>query len=287
MHSPLIDTAWLTANLGRPELRILDCSVLMRTAPDGSYSFAPAREEWHAAHIPGSQFVDVLGELADPRSPLPMMMPPAHELAATLERYGVGDGTTVVLYDRGNHAWAARVWWMLRACGFDTAAVLDGGWQKWVAEGRATAAAATATAPAPARFTPRPRPELFVDRATVQAALGAGDVTLVNALSPEEHRGEAKTRLPRAGRIPGSRNVHCQALVDPLTHAYRPVEELRAIFAAADALGGERTVTYCGGGIAASSDALALTLLGVANVAIYDGSLSEWAADPTLPLERG
>jgi thiosulfate/3-mercaptopyruvate sulfurtransferase len=285
MHGPLIDTDWLAANLLRADLRILDCSVLMRTAPDGTYGFAPARDEWLGAHIPGSQFVDVLAELADRRSPLPMMMPPADELADALEPYGVGDDTVVVLYDRGNHAWAARVWWMLRAAGFDAASVLDGGWQKWLAEGRPTSI--DRARPPPARFTPRPRPELFVDRAAVQAALERGGVMLVNALSPEEHRGEAKTRLPRAGRIPGSRNVHCQALIDPVSHTYRPADELRGIFAAAGVLGAERTVTYCGGGIAASSDALALTLLGVPNVAIYDGSLSEWAADPTLPLERG
>lgn len=285
MTTPLVGTDWLAAHLERSELRILDCSVLMRTAPDGTYGFAAARDEWAAEHIPRSQFIDVLGELADRDNPLPMMMPPVAEVAATMARYGVGDGTRVVLYDRGNHAWAARVWWMLRACGFDAASVLDGGWQKWLAEQRPTSTEPTRHAPA--QFVPRPRAELFVDRATVRAALDQTDVVLVNALSPEEHRGEAKTRLPRAGRIPGSRNVHCQALIDPTTKAYRPREELREIFAAAGALGAARTVTYCGGGIAASSDALALTLLGVPSVAIYDGSLSEWAADPSLPLERG
>lgn len=285
MPSPLIDTNRLAAELHRPELRILDCSVLMRTAPDGTYGFAPAREEWGAAHIPGSQFIDVLGELADRRSSLPMMMPPADDVAAALEPYGIGDDTVVVLYDRGNHAWAARVWWMLRAAGFDAASVLDGGWQKWIAEGRPTTAEVKRYPPA--RFTPRPRPDVFVDRSAVQSGLDRPDVVLVNALSPEEHRGEAKTRLPRAGRIPGSRNVHCQTLIDPTTKAYRPIAELREIFAAAGALGATRTVTYCGGGIAASSDALALTLIGVPNVAIYDGSLSEWAADPSLPLQRG
>lgn len=285
MTSPLVGTAWLGANLDRPDLRILDCSVVMRTAVDGTYTFAPAREEWEAAHIPGGAFVDVLGELCDKASPLPMMMPPVQTFADVMERLGVGEGSYVVLYDRSNHAWAARVWWMLRACGFDAAAVLDGGFRKWHDEGRPTSRE-PARYPR-GRFVPRPRPELFVGRDTVLAALDRPDVVLVNALSPEDHRGDAVTRRPRSGRIPGSRNVYCQSLLDPKTNAFRPIEELEQLFAAAGALGAAQTITYCGAGIAASSDALALTLLGAPNVAVYDGSLAEWAADPELPLERG
>jgi thiosulfate/3-mercaptopyruvate sulfurtransferase len=283
--SPLVSTAWLADTATRPDLRILDCSVVMRTAPDGTYSFVAGRDEWNAAHIPGSVFLDVLAELADKTSTLPMMMPPAAVFAAAMEQHGVGEGTHVVLYDRGNHAWATRVWWMLKACGFDSASVLDGGFKKWLAEGRPTS---REPVPYPrGRFVLRPRPELFVGRDEVLAALERRDTVLINALSPEEHRGEAKTRLPRAGRIPGSSNVHCQALLDPVTNAYRPREQLEELFAAAGALGAERTVTYCGGGIAATSDAFALALLGVQNVAVYDGSLAEWTADPELPLERG
>lgn len=285
MPSPLVSTAWLEANLDRADLRILDCSVLMRTSADGTSAFTAAREEWSAAHVPGSVFVDVLGELCDKTSTLPMMMPPVAAFAGAMSQLGVGEGTSAVLYDRSNNAWAARVWWMLRACGFDAAAVLDGGWRKWLAEGRPTSRE-PARYPV-ARFVPRPRPELFADRAAVLAALEQPGVVLVNALSPEDHRGEAATRRPRAGRIPGSRNVYCQTLLDPKTNAFRPLEELRELFAAAGAIGAERTVTYCGGGIAASADALALTLLGAPNVAVYDGSLAEWSADPGLPIERG
>jgi thiosulfate/3-mercaptopyruvate sulfurtransferase len=285
MSSPLVTTAWLAANLGRTDLRILDCAVTMRTHPDGTYGFVPGRDEWLAGHVPGSDFVDVMGELSAQTSPLPLMMPPAAEFAATMERYGVGVGTHVVLYDRGNHAWAARVWWMLRACGFDAAQVLDGGWQKWAAEGRPVS-----TAPATyarGTFAPHVRTELFATKDEVLAALGRPDVTLVNALSPEEHRGTAATRLPRSGRIPGSRNVFVQTLTDPDSKAYKTKTELEALFVAAGALGAQRTIVYCGAGIAASSDALALTLLGTPNVAVYDGSLSEWTADAALPMERG
>lgn len=285
MSSPLVSTAWLEANLGRMDLRILDCSVTMRTAADGTYSFVAGRDEWATAHIPGSVFVDVMADLSAKDATLPLMMPTAALFAATLERHGVGNDTEVVLYDRGNHAWAARVWWMLRACGLDSASVLDGGWQKWAAEQR-PASAEPSSYPR-GTFVPRARTELFAHKQEVRDALQRTDVTIINALSPEEYRGTATTRFPRAGRIPGSRNVYCQTLIDPTTKAYRTRDELERLFTEAGVLGAQRTIVYCGAGIAASSDALALTVLGVADVAVYDGSLAEWTADPALPMERG
>jgi thiosulfate/3-mercaptopyruvate sulfurtransferase len=284
MISPLVSTDWLAAHLDRPQLRVLDCSVIMKIEPNGTYSFVGGGDEWAAAHIPGSAYIDPRSELAVSNAPFANTAPPLAQLAATFERYGVGDGTEVVLYDRGNHAWATRVFWLLRACGFDSAGVLNGGWQKWVAERRPTSTVSPRHARG--RFTLRPRPEVFADKATVLAALDEPGTTLVNALSPDEHRGTAPTKLSRAGRIPGSCNVYCQTLVDPVTKEYKPLEELRAMFAAAGALDGARAITYCGGGIAATSDAFVLALLGVGDVAVYDGSLAEWTADPELPMER-
>jgi thiosulfate/3-mercaptopyruvate sulfurtransferase len=285
LPSQLVSTDWLAAHLGEPQLRILDCSVVMRATADGSYTFVGGREEWEEAHIPGSVFVDVLKELAATDTPLPMMMPSPEAFAATMAGYGVGAGTEVVLYDRSNHAWAARVWWMLRACGLDSAAVLDGGWQKWAGEGRPMSTETT-TYPR-GEFVPRLRPELLATKAQVRDALDEPAVRIVNSLSPEEHRGTAPTRFPRAGRIAGSCNVYCQTLVDPVTKTYLPKAKLREMFEKAGVLEGERVITYCGAGIAASSDAFALTLLGAEQVAVYDGSLAEWTADPSLPMETG
>jgi thiosulfate/3-mercaptopyruvate sulfurtransferase len=282
MPSPLVETDWLAENLESGDLHVIDCSVVMKLTDDGGYAFIGGRDEWIAGHIPGSTFIDVLADLADTESPLPMMMPSSDAFAAVMSAAGVSDGTRVVVYDRSNHAWAARVWWMLRANGFDTAAVLNGGWQKWVAEQRPVATRPTRRAPG--RFSPAPRAELFASKTDVLEAIGDGSCAIVNSLSPDEHAGRTG-RFPRKGRIAGSVNVYCQELIDPATHAYLPKEVLHRKFHAAGAIGPTRTITYCGAGIAASSDALALTLLGVDNVAVYDGSLAEWTADPALPME--
>ena len=282
---PLVGTGWLAGELGAADLRVLDCSVTMHHHDDGSYSFSSGLDKWQRQHIPGSVHADVLQALSDPAQAIGLMMPPPAALAEIMATHlGVGDGTRVVLYDDSNHAWAARVWWMLRCCGFDHAAVLDGGLQKWLAEGRPVT-----TTPAdypPATFTVRPRPQLMAGKEDVQSQLGKAGVTLIHALSPEAFSGKVSL-FPRPGRIPGSRNVFCQALVDTDSHALKDRDTLRELFRPSGALEAERVITYCGGGIAASADALALTLLGVRNVAVYDGSLSEWTADPTLPMETG
>ncbi len=283
LPGPLATTEWLATRLEDPGLRVLDCSVVMDFREDGSYFFSSGREGWAAGHVPGSQFADVLTELSDPADPLALMMPPMEDFAAAMAAYGVGRGTRVVCYDNGSHAWAARVWWMLRTAGFDAAAVLDGGWEKWRAEGRAVS---TEPAEYPrGDFTAHPRPELMATKQQVLASLHEEGVCIVNALSPESFSGEVQL-FPRPGRIPGSTNVYCQALVSPDDHAFIAKERIAEMFRAAGALDAERVIVYCGGGIAASSDALALTLLGHENVSVYDGSMSEWTADPDMPLER-
>jgi thiosulfate/3-mercaptopyruvate sulfurtransferase len=282
--TPLVTTAWLADNLHAADLRIIDCSVVMRTTDEVGYTFIGGAEEWRTGHVPGSVFVDVLTQLAAKDHPLPMMMPAPEEFAATMAALGVADESRVVLYDRSNHAWAARVWWMLRYCGFDRAAVLDGGWNKWSAEGMPTSTEAS-TYPV-GELTVNVRSRLFAAKQEVIAAMRASGICIVNSLSPEEHSG-ATSRFPRAGRIPGSTNVYCQSLVDTGTHAYLPRQALRERFDSAGALSSARVITYCGAGIAASSDALALTLLGHGDVAVYDGSLAEWTSDPDVPMETG
>lgn len=274
----LVSTSWLASQLGEPDLRILDCTVLLTPGPQG-YAVESGRPGWERSHIPGSAYADLAGDLSDPDSPLRFTLPSAERFAASMGALGVGDGHRVVLYDSRANMWAARVWWMLRAFGFDDAAVLDGGWRAWTSDGLPTSTEPPAWPPA--TFTARPRPGLFVDKDAVLDAVEHGGTCLVNALDRAQHRGETRP-YARAGHIPGSANVPAMELVDEATHRYRPLDELRELFA--DVAGRERIVTYCGGGIAASSDAFVLHLLGHRDVAVYDNSLSEWAADPDLPM---
>jgi thiosulfate/3-mercaptopyruvate sulfurtransferase len=278
----LVDTAWLDAHRDDADLRILDCSI--RFVPvDGGVRLESGQAAWAEGHIPGSGYADLLQDLSDRDTKLPMMMPQASQFADAMSRYGVGPGTRVVLYDAGGHTWATRVWWMLRAMGFDAAAVLDGGLAKWKAEGRPL----TGDPPRPSglRFVPQPRAGAFVDKQAVQAALGSR-VRLVNALSADEHAGRV-SRTPRPGRIPGSGNVPAPSLVDPATGAYRPLDALREQMQAAGALDAPEVIAYCGGGIAATSVAFTLLRLGASRVAVYDGSLVDWSSDPAMPMETG
>lgn len=282
----LVSTDWLAQRLDDPAVRVLECTVNLVPDPAQLAGFRvdSGRTAWAGGHIPGAGFVDLPTELSDRTSSLRFMMPPAAQFAEAMSGHGVGAGVRVVLYDRAVNMWAARVWWMLRAFGFDDAAVLDGGWKKWTVEQRPVGTDA-GTRPARA-FTPRAaRPDLFADKTAVLAGIDDGATCVLNALSAEQHRGGG-AHYGRPGRIRGSANVAARDLVDPATHAYLPADELRKRFAQVGALDAGRVITYCGGGIAASSDAFVLALLGRDNVAVYDASLSEWSADPTLPMER-
>lgn len=282
----IVSTEWLAANLADPALRIFDCTTYLHyeTGTGRPYSVGSGRADYQQAHIPGAGFLDLQGELSDASSRFNFTMPAPDDLAARFAARGIGQGTRVVLYSRKTMQWATRVWWMLRAVGFDDAAILDGGFDKWMAEGRPVEAGEHRYPPA--TLAARPRPGLFIGKEEVQAAIGDGAACTINALSPDLHRGE-NPRYGRPGRIPGSVNVPVAALVDAGTLTFRAPEEVAARFAEVGADPGKRILLYCGGGIAATLDAFLLHQLGHRDIAVYDASMSEWAKDETLPIERG
>lgn len=283
----IVETDWLEEHLEDSSLRILDCTVhlLYDNVPPGvPYRVKSGREDFDVGHIPGADFVDLQGELSTQDSPFSFTLPSSEHFAAAMGRHGVGDDTLVVLYSTTHPMWATRVWWMLRAFGFDQAAVLNGGFVKWQAEQRAVSTAAPTPQQA-ARFTPRPRSTLFTDKNEVLNSIGAPAVCTMNALSSESYRGE-NDRYGRRGRIPGSVSLPAGTLLEPASGTFRSAEELDGIFSSLSPRPkSERVIIHCGGGIAATLNAFLMYQLGYENLTVYDNSMSEWATDPSLPME--
>lgn len=276
----LVTAEWLKENLDDPDLVVLDCTVLIERTEDGGMRGVSGRANYEAGHIPTAGFADLTTDLADGDSPYGYAVPTPERFAAAMGALGVGNDSRVVLYDAYNSSWAARVWWMLRWVGFDRAAVLDGGLNAWKAAG-----GSLSTEPSPRQpgtLTPSMRPELIADKDEVLASLEQESIHLIDAMPNGHFRGEW-TMYDRPGHIPGAVNVPVTSLSDD-SGRFRPADELAAMFGSdLDS----RTITYCGGGIAASANAFIMTRLGFTDVAVYAASLQEWAADPANPMEIG
>ncbi|HET7882734.1 MAG TPA: sulfurtransferase [Acetobacteraceae bacterium] len=281
----LVETDWLAQNVNNPDVVVLDCTTHLIPDPKITYQVKPDRDGFEAGHIPNAQFVDMLRDVSDTSQQLRFMRQSPEDFAAAMRRFGVSNRTRVVSYSTANVQWATRLWWLLHEFGHDNAAVLNGGWQKWQHEGRAVE-----SGPAKARnagdFTVRQVRNLMVGKDEVLRAIGDGAVCTINALQPQQHAGTGGNAYGRPGRIAGSVNLPASHLLDPATNAFLPADELRSRFEAVGAMD-KRVINYCGGGIAASADALALIMLGHKDVKLYDASLSEWAKDPALPMETG
>jgi thiosulfate/3-mercaptopyruvate sulfurtransferase len=279
----LVETDWLAEHLD--DVVVLDCTTHLIPDPKITYVVKPGREDFDRGHIPAAQFCDVSRDVSDTAQKLNFMRPAPEEFAAAMRRFGISNTTRVVTYSTANAWWATRVWWLLREFGHDNAAVLNGGWQKWIAEGRATESGPAHPRPA-GDFVVQEVRNLMVGKEQVKAAIGDGGICTLNALLPAQHSGSGGNSYGRPGRIAGSVNVPAAHLVDPATNTFLSPDELRRRLGAVGALD-RPVIAYCGGGIAASADALILTMLGHTDVRIYDASLSEWAKDATLPMETG
>lgn len=283
----LISTEQLAHQLADPHLRLFDCTTYLQPTPPGSddpYVALPGNDTFQAAHIPGADFLDLQGEFSDQSTRLRFMMPSVSKLEAAFGQHGIDDTSRVVLYSIGTMMWATRFWWMLRALGFDNAAVLDGGFDKWKAEGRPLEKGPGKGYP-PAQFRARPRQGLFVDRERVQQAINASGMVTVNALGPQFHKGLEPSRYGRPGRVPGSVNVSAVTLVDAGARTFTSLDDAAAKFSAQGITPDKSVICYCGGGISATIDLFLLHQLGYDKLSLYDGSMGEWARDPALPIE--
>jgi thiosulfate/3-mercaptopyruvate sulfurtransferase len=283
----LIDAPALSRELGDPRLCVIDATAFLRREfADGPYSVESGREAYAKAHIPGAVFADIPGELSDPDSPFRFSLPTAEHFARAMGALGVGEESRVVTYAQESPLWATRLWWLLRYFGFDDVGVLDGGLTAWRRAGLALSSAPVNVTPA--RFTAKARTELLATKDDLIAVLGGEPACLVNALTPQAFKGLGPGAYSRPGRIPGSVSLPAQSLLDTETWRFRPRDELAEVLAGL--LGTDPAVpviAYCGGGISATVDIFALSMLGRDDIRLYDGSLTEWSADPQLPLELG
>ena len=285
--SPLVSAAELDAMLREGGVAVLDATVHFPPARfDGDYRPESGYDGWVSSHIPGSRHVDLMDVFSEREAALHFTRPSTEQLMSDLQSSGIEPGATIVIYDQGSTTWASRLWWVFRNAGIE-ARVLDGGLAEWTRCGFALASGDDVTHTSASKRWSVTDLGLWVDLPRV-ASLSAGEEagTLVCALAPEQYEGTEKTRYSRRGHIPSSVNLSAKSLLDTDSRML-PVEEVLSKSADVLPTAADPVVIYCGGGVSACLTALALIRGGYEDVKVYDGSLEEWTADPTLPMVVG
>jgi thiosulfate/3-mercaptopyruvate sulfurtransferase len=280
LPGPLVSTDWLAAHLGEPDLKVVDATFYL------PHLGRDARAEFEQAHVPGAVFFDI-DAIADRASPLPHMLPDAKAFADAVGALGIAAGDRVVAYGGRGLIASARVWWTFRVFGHDRVAVLDGGSAKWQKEGRPVEAGRGTARPQ--RFAATFRPELVADLDRMRAVLERRDAQVVDARSRGRFAATEPEIRPglRGGHIPGSRSLPYNELFRADDDAMLPVEDVSAAFARAGLDPGRPVVASCGSGVSAAVLALALFRLDRRDVAVYDGSWTEWGGRGDTPVATG
>jgi thiosulfate/3-mercaptopyruvate sulfurtransferase len=278
--SPLVSTAWLREHLHDGNLRIVDIRGHVRPASEPLPHYFNHRADYDQSHIPGAVFVDWVHEITDPDDPRHAKIAKPERYAEVMRRIGVGPETFVVAYDDAQGMFAARLWWSLNYYGHTRVGVLDGGWQKWVAEGGPV----TVDIPhvEPSKFEAHPNPALLRTGDEVLAKLDSASV--VDVRTPQEFAGEA-SRAARKGHIPGAVNVPRTSLVAP-DGTMLSKDDLRKKFAQAGVDDSQaEIITYCNSGVSSSYGLLALYVAGLGSGgSLYDGSWKDWGNDEAKPI---
>tara|TARA_B110000908_G_scaffold46279_1_gene56355 strand:+ start:1288 stop:2157 length:870 start_codon:yes stop_codon:yes gene_type:complete len=278
----LIDVNTLSQRLNDDNLRIFDTSVFLTPQQGGGYLVESGREKYQTAHIPGAGFIDLIKHWSNASSILNFTLPDEQRLGEVISEAGIGNSNEVILYSSGNLMWATRAWWLLHYAGHDNVKIVNGSFNAWQKAGLTTESG------------DKRYPESAFELATKHAVIANieeierglnGKICTINALDQSLYEGSGGFYYTRRGHIPGSKPMSYSSLL--CEQYFLPADDLEAHLNAQDALSSDRVITYCGGGIAATIDAFACKLMGQNNVAVYDGSMSEWVLDDSRPLTVG
>ena len=278
----LIDVNTLSQRLNDDNLRIFDTSVFLTPQQGGGYLVESGREKYQTAHIPGAWFIDLIKHWSNASSILNFTLPDEQRLGEVISEAGIGNSNEVILYSSGNLMWATRAWWLLHYAGHDNVKIVNGSFNAWREAGLTTESG------------DKRYPESAFELATKHAVIANieeierglnGKICTINALDQSLYEGSGGFYYTRRGHIPGSKPMSYSSLL--CEQYFLPADDLEAHLNAQDALSSDRVITYCGGGIAATIDAFACKLMGQNNVAVYDGSMSEWVLDDSRPLTVG
>jgi thiosulfate/3-mercaptopyruvate sulfurtransferase len=277
---PLVSTEWLAAHLGDPKVKLLDASFKLPGV------LPLPRDDYRGAHIPGAAFFDV-DVISNHGIALPHMFPSEGSFSDGVGALGVSNADTVVIYDAGGWVAGPRAWWMFLAFGHCDVRVLDGGLQKWRADGHGVESGEVF--PDFTTYSASFDPGFLRSRQQIIGNLDSRAEQLIDARPQPRFEGSVPEPRPglRAGHIPGSRSVPYANLFDPKTGAMKPLDELRKIFTAAGVALDKPIVTTCGSGVSALVLTLALYRLGVRGSALYDGSWAEWGQSDGPPVATG
>jgi thiosulfate/3-mercaptopyruvate sulfurtransferase len=276
---PLVSTEWLAANLGKPNVKVIDASFKMPGV------LPLPKDDFLAKHIPGAVFFDV-DAVSDHSNPLPHMFPSAEQFGRDVGALGIGNDDTVVVYDSGGWVAGPRAWWMFLSFGKDVR-ILNGGLKKWVAAGRKVESGEAS--PKPSTFTANFAARRVRNVQQLVANLSSRAEQVIDARANERYQGKVAEPRPglRSGHIPGSLSLPYNNLFNAATGEMKSLDELRAAFTGAGVKLESPIVTSCGSGVSAAVLTLALYRLGVENPALYDGSWTEWGAADGPPIATG
>ena len=280
----LVNTSWLQENLSDENVKVFDVTTVLTPDPEQRYLLKSGRDTYEQSHIPGAGFLDLQNDYSDPSSALRFTLPTESAFSAAAAANGISSNNHLVFYSTNKVMWSTRMWWMFRVFGHKKVSVLDGGFARWKKEGRLLDSGPFK--PTRGRYAARLINQHVADKADVMAAIEADNSCILHALGHQQFTG-LTNNYDRPGHIKNSKNIPWTELLDA-EECFLPAEQLLKVLETSGALSAARVISYCGGGIAATVNYFALALLGQeARCAVYDGSLSEWAKDLSLPMEVG